>query len=72
MFHIVMNKSEEALKGLICALKGLEFHEIKSVTIINPIDYKECIGKMIVMDVKVELNNSEIIDVELQLYNNQN
>ena len=72
MFHIVMNKSEEALKGLICALKGLKFHEIKNVTIINPIDYKECIGKMIVMDVKVELNNSEIIDVELQLYNNQN
>ena len=23
MFHIVMNKSKEALKGLICALKGL-------------------------------------------------
>lgn len=68
MFHIVMNKSKEALKGLICALKGLNYDEVKNVTVMNPIDYSDCIGKMIVMDVKVELNNSEIIDIELQLY----
>ena len=28
MFHIVMNKSKEALKGLICALKGLNYDEV--------------------------------------------
>ena len=68
MFHIVMNKSKEALKGLICALKGLKYEDVKDVSILNPIDFSDCIGKVIVMDVKVELNNSEIIDVELQLY----
>lgn len=72
MFHIVMNKSKEALKGLICALKGLKYDEIKNVTVMNPIDYSDYIGKVIVMDVKVELNDLEIIDVELQLYANDN
>ena len=71
MFHIVMNKSELALKGLICALKGLKPEDVKSVKVLNPIDYNNCIGKIIILDVKVELNNSEIIDVELQMYKDE-
>lgn len=71
MFHIVMNKSEIALKGLICALKGWRYEDIKNVKILNPIDYGNCIGKTLVLDVKVELNNLEIIDIELQLYSDK-
>ncbi len=71
MFHIVMNKSEIALKGLICSLKGWKYEDIKSIKILNPIDYGNCIGKTLVLDVKVELNNQEIIDIELQLYSDK-
>ncbi len=68
VFHMVMNKSKKALKGLICAVKGLNPDDVKSVNILNPIDYGNYVSKEVILDVKVELNNNEILDVELQVY----
>lgn len=72
LFHIVMNKSRKALKGLICALKRLDPEDVRDVNILNPIDYGNYISKEVVLDVRVELNNYEIMDIELQLYHDPN
>lgn len=68
MFHRVMQSSNMALKGLVCALKGLEPSSVKEVTLTNPIDYSAYTHKEIILDVKVLLNNNEILDIELQLH----
>jgi len=68
MFHCVMQRSNNALKGLVCALKGLDPSLVKEVTLMNPIDYSEYAQKEIILDVKVLLNSNEILDIELQLY----
>lgn len=68
MFHRVMQASNLALKGLVCALKGLDPSMVKEVTLTNPIDYSAYTHKEIILDVKVLLNSNEIMDIELQLY----
>ena len=68
MFHIAMSRSNKALKSLVCALMGLREQDVKSVIITNPIDYRSYSGKEIILDVKVLLNNSEVLDIELQTY----
>ena len=68
MFHRVMQRSNRALKGLVCALKGLDTETVKEVLLTNTIDYSEYTNKEIILDVKVILNDNEIIDIELQLY----
>ena len=67
MFHMVMARSETALKGLVCALKGLREEDVRSVTLLNPINYDEYLEKEIVVDTLVELNNAEILNIELQV-----
>ena len=68
MFHRAMHSSKKALKGLVCALKGLDPDTVKDVELTNPIDYSAFANKEIILDVKVILNSSEILDIELQLY----
>ncbi len=70
MFHLVMARSKKALKGLVCSLKGLDPNTVKDVELTNPIDYSMYTTKEIILDVKVSLNNNEIIDIELQMYVN--
>ena len=72
LFHMVMQKSQKALKGLVCALNGLKPDEVRSVAVMNPIDYGNYMGKEVILDVRIELNHSEIMDVELQLYYDKN
>ena len=68
LFHLVMQRSNKALKGLVCALKGLDPDTVKEVLLTNPINYSEYANKEIILDVKVILEKNEIIDIELQLY----
>lgn len=68
MFHCAMQRSNKALTGLVCALKGLDPDTVKEVSLTNPIDYSQYTNKEIILDVRVILNDAEIIDIELQLY----
>jgi len=72
VFHSVMQRSNIALKGLICALKGLNPDTVTDVILTNPIDYSKYKDKLIILDVKVILDNSEILDIELQVYHDIN
>ena len=68
MFHIVLQRSEEALKGLIAALLHIRKSNIKTVEIKNPLKLGETIdAKTGVLDVLVEMNNNETIDLEMQV-----
>ena len=66
--HYVFFRAPEALKGLICSVMGFSPSEVKSVRVMNPINYGEYLDKLIILDIKVDLNDSEYIDIELQVY----
>ncbi len=68
VFHYTMQRSKNALKGLISALKGIPIEYITDVVVENPITLSAN-GKETIMDLKVTLNTSEIINIELQMYN---
>ena len=67
MFHYVMQESKEALKGLVCALKGISAAEVQAIHVENPIELNSS-GKETVMDIKLTLNTNEIMNIELQMY----
>ncbi|SCY55812.1 conserved hypothetical protein (putative transposase or invertase) [Butyrivibrio hungatei] len=67
MFHYVMQQSEKALTGLVCALKGISPDHVKNILVENPIDLNSA-GKETIMDIKLTLNNNEILNIELQVY----
>ena len=67
MFHYVMQQSEKALTGLVCALKGLSTDDVQDILVENPIDLNSA-GKETIMDIKLTLNNNEILNIELQVY----
>ena len=66
--HYVFLKSKTALKGLICSMMSLKPSEVVSVQVLNTVNYGEYVDKVIVLDIKVELNGSEFIDIEIQVY----
>jgi predicted transposase/invertase (TIGR01784 family) len=68
MFRAVLQKNEIVLKGLICALLRLSEEEIISINILNPIELGKAMGdKEFILDIKVLLNNHEIVNLEMQV-----
>ena len=67
LLHYVMQKSQKALKGLVCALEGIDSESVKSVEVLNPIDLNSC-GKETIMDLKLLFNSGKIMNIELQMY----
>lgn len=68
MFHAVLQESEQALRGLVSALIGVDPDGIRSCTIENPIILGEHIDeKTTILDVKLLLNDAERINVEVQV-----
>ena len=67
MFHYVMQQSKAALRGLVCALKGIPESDVKNIEVLNPIDLNSA-GKETIMDLKLTLNNNEVLNIELQVY----
>ncbi|SFC26878.1 PD-(D/E)XK nuclease family transposase [Butyrivibrio sp. YAB3001] len=67
MLHYVMQQSKRALKGLVCSLKGIDPSMVKDILVQNPIDLN-ALQKETVMDLKLLLNNGEILNIELQMY----
>lgn len=68
MFRAVMQKNNNVLKHLICALLNLSVEEVKDLTIQNPIELgKEIDSKTCILDIKVLLNNNQYINIEMQV-----
>ena len=69
-FKAFLERNETALRGLLCALLSMKPEEIVSVTITNPIQPGDSVDdKNMILDVRVLLNNQEIINLEMQVIN---
>ena len=68
VFHKVMSASKTALIGLCCSLKGIDPKDVKDAVVTNPIDYGNVASKVIILDVRIELNNNELINIEVMTY----
>ena len=70
MFRAVLQKNNYVLKGLISSLLHIPIEEIKSVEITNPIVLGNAItDKEMRLDINVILNNSHLINLEMQVAN---
>lgn len=73
MFKAVLQRNQTALKGLLCALLQMKMEEIVEIRILNPIEIGSMIDeKMMMLDLKAELNDSRILDVEMQVLDEGN
>jgi predicted transposase/invertase (TIGR01784 family) len=69
MFKIVLESNIEVLKALICALLHLLITDI-TIEVRNPIIPGESVGdKEFILDIKVIMNDSTVINLEMQLRN---
>ena len=69
MFKAVMQKSPNVLKNLIAVMLEMPVGAITKCQLMNPIVIGEAINeKTIILDVRVEINETEIIDIEMQNY----
>ena len=67
IFHCAAQQSEEFLNRLISDFSGIPIEQIKSVKVLNPIDYRTYTAKEIILDLKVELDDHHIYNFEIQL-----
>ncbi len=67
VFHYTMQQSKNALKGLVSSLKAIPLENIVDVVVENPISLNAD-SKTTIMDLLVTLNTNEIINIELQMY----
>lgn len=73
MFRAVNHKNPNVTKGIICAVLHLNPESIQSVEITNPIELGESIDdKTFMLDINVLLNNSSMINLEMQVVNEHN
>ena len=70
MFKVVMQKSECTLRALICSMLGIDRTELTSCVILNPIELGDAVtDKTCILDLKLLLNGTELIDLEMQVSN---
>lgn len=73
LFRALLQRSNIALKGLICSLLHLGDEEVTSVSVMNPIELgKTFDSKDFFLDVKVSLNDRSIVHLEMQVINRHN
>ena len=73
MFRAILQKDKQVLKALIAALLHLEKESIHDVVITNPIELGAAISdKDFILDIRVNLNNEQLIDLEMQMSNEYN
>lgn len=73
MFRAILQENQYVLKGLIAALLHLEESQIRSIQILNPIRLGESISdREFCLDVHILLNDSTVINLEMQVINHGN
>ena len=73
MFRAILQKDKQVLKALIAALLYLKKESIHDVAITNPIELGAAIpDKDFILDIRVNLNNEQLIDLEMQMSNEYN
>lgn len=73
MFKAVLQRNQTALKGLLCALLHMRMEEVAEIKILNPIEIGGMIDeKTMMLDLKLELNDNRILDIEMQVLDEGN
>lgn len=73
LFRALLQRSNSALKGLICSLLHLDDKNVTSVRITNPIELGTPVdAKKFFLDIKISLNNQSIVHLEMQVVNQYN
>jgi len=73
MFRAVNQKNPLVTKGIICSVLHLNPETVQSVEITNPIELGDDIDdKTFMLDINILLNNSAIINLEMQVVNEHN
>ncbi len=73
MFRFILQENQKVLKGLICALLHLQSEEVKSVEVRDPINLAGDVNsKEFILDIEVVLNDSTLINLEMQVANEYN
>ncbi|MBQ3027603.1 MAG: Rpn family recombination-promoting nuclease/putative transposase [Lachnospiraceae bacterium] len=73
LFHVVFQSNPKALLGLCASLLHIHPEEIRSVEVLNPIEYgKTPIDKEFILDLKVMLNDNRILNFEVQVMDENN
>ena len=65
IFHCAAQQSEEFLNRLVSDFSGIPIEQIKSIKVLNPIDYRTYTAKEIILDLKVELDDHHIYNFEI-------
>ena len=69
-FKAFLQKNQTALRGILCAILSMRPEEITSIVITNPIMEGNALeDKDLILDIKLELNHSQIINLEMQVEN---
>lgn len=70
LFRALLQRNNKVLKGLICSLLHLDAAQVQSAVIMNPIELGDTVvSKNFFLDIKVLLNDSTIINPEMQVIN---
>ena len=73
MFRAILQKDKQVLKALIAALLHLKKESIHDVAITSPIELGAAISdKDFILDIRDNLNNEQLIDLEMQMSNEYN
>ena len=69
-FKAFLQRNELALRGILCAILSMKPEEITSILITNPISEGDAMDdKNMILDIKLEVNHSQIINLEMQVEN---
>ena len=70
LFKAMLQRSNKALKGLVCAVENIRPEDVVSVEITNPIEPGQHIdAKDFFLDVRVVLNDRKVLNIEMQVIN---
>ena len=68
LFHIVFQKDPKALLGLCASLLHMHPEEIRSIEVLNPLEFKTLpTDKQFMLDLKIMLNDERILNFEVQI-----
>lgn len=73
LFRALLQHNNRILKSLICSLLHLMPEEVTSAEIVNSVELGEAVDeKEFILDIKVQINSSTIINLEMQVVNEHN
>ena len=69
-FKVFLQRNKTALRGLLCAMLSMKSEKITDIVVTNPIQEGDTVDdKNVILDIKVEVNKSQIINLEMQVEN---